>query len=313
MDLKVDELTFPSIYCSKQRRIRENVKLTYAKIAKSELRMLDRICSRISKLFFTYKKLQTRKFSDAISINLRKTKNTKNTTAAQMLNRDYVNGLIHNDDAFTFLRYERSLPAFWELKKKEVMVMIRQLGGPTIFLTLSSAAGTKWSELIIILAQVLENKVITLEEAEDISYENKCILIRNDPVTCVRYFEHRLKCLWEILSAPCGPFQGYELQDKCVRVEFQVRGSPHIHALLWLQNAPKYDKKKPESIERCTEFIDKLISVNAKPMEFSEELICLQRHKHSHTCKKTCQGRHKMSFWYSLSSNETNYDSGTIQ
>ncbi|CAF4305723.1 unnamed protein product [Rotaria socialis] len=212
MDLKVDELTFPKMYCGKQRKTKANVKLTYAKIAKSELRMFDRRCGRISKLFFTYKKLQTRKFSDTISINLRKTNNTKDITVAQMLNRDYVNGLIHNGDAFTFLRCDRSSPAFWELKK----------GAPE----------TKWSELIVILIQVLENKVITLEEAENISYEKKRDLIRNDPVTCVRYFEHRLKCLWEILSAPCGPLQGYELEDKYVRVEFQVRGSPHIHALL---------------------------------------------------------------------------------
>ena len=163
--------------------------------------------------------------------------------------------------------------------------MIRQLGCATIFLTLS-AAKTKWSELIVILTQVLENKVITLEEAENMSYEKKCDLIRNDPVTCVRYFEHRLKCLWEMLSAPCGPFQGYELEDQYVRVEFQVRDSPRIHALLWLKNVPKYDKDKPKSIERCTEFIDKLISVNTKPTGFSEILISLQRHKHSHTCKK---------------------------
>ncbi|CAF3666138.1 unnamed protein product [Rotaria sp. Silwood1] len=284
MDLKVDELTFPKIYCGKQRKIKPNVKLTYAKIAKSELRMFDRRCGRVSKLFFTYKKLQTRKFSDAISINLRKTKNTKNVTATQMLNRDYVDGLIHNDDAFTFLRCDRSSPAFWKLKKKEVMAMIRQLGCPTLFLTLS-AAETQWSELIIILTQVLENKVITLEEAESMSYEKKCDLIRNDHVTCVRYFEHRLKCLWEILSAPCGPLQGYELIDKYVRTEFQVRGSPHVHALLWLKNAPKYDENNPESIERCIEFIDKLISVSSKPTKFSEELINLQRHKHSHTCK----------------------------
>ena len=71
-----------------------------------------------------------------------------------------------------------------------------------------------------------------------------------------------------ILSAPCGPFQGYELEDKYVRIEFQVRGSPHIHALLWLKNAPKYDKNNPESIKKCTEFIDKLISVSSKPTEF---------------------------------------------
>ena len=295
MDLKADELTFPKIYCGKARKIKEHTKLTYAKIAKSELRMFDRRCGRISKLFFTYKKLQTRKFADAISISLKKTKNTKNVTAVQMLNRDYVSGLINNNDAFTFLRCDRSSPAFWELKKKEVMAMIRQLGCATFFLTLS-AAETKWSELIVVLTEVLENKVITLEEAQNISYEKKCDLIRNDPVTCVRYFEHRLKCLWEILSAPCGPFQGYELQDKYVRVEFQARGSPHIHALLWLKNAPKYDKDKPESIEKCTEFIDKFISVSSEPTEFSEDLISLQRHKHSHTCKKHVKGGKKCRF-----------------
>ena len=48
--------------------------------------MFDRRCGRMLKLFFKYKKRQIRKFSDAISINLRKTKNTKNVTVAQMLN-----------------------------------------------------------------------------------------------------------------------------------------------------------------------------------------------------------------------------------
>ncbi|CAF1551328.1 unnamed protein product [Adineta steineri] len=206
-----------------------------------------------------------------------------------MLNRDYVNGLVHNDDAFAFLRFDRSSPAFWELKKKELMAMNRQLECATMFLTLS-AAETQWSELLVILTKVLENKVITLEEAQNLSYEKRCELIRQDPVTCVRYFEHKLKCLWEILSAPRGPFQGYELVDKDVRTEFQVRGSPHVHALLWLKNAPKYDKNNPESIERCVEFIDKLISVSYQPTECSEELISLQRHKHSHTCKQHVNG-----------------------
>ena len=86
------------------------------------------------------------------------------------------------------------------------------------------------------------------------------------------------------------PFQEYELVDKYVRTEFQVRGSPHVHALLWLKNAPKYDKNNPEAIEKCIEFIDKLISVNAQITEFSEKLICLQRHKHSFTCKIRVNG-----------------------
>ena len=46
--------------------------------------------------------------------------------------------------------------------------MNRQLGCATLFLTLS-AAETQWSELTIILTQVLENKVITVEEAENMN------------------------------------------------------------------------------------------------------------------------------------------------
>ncbi|CAF1377822.1 unnamed protein product, partial [Rotaria sordida] len=105
-------------------------------------------------------------------------------------------------------------------------------------------------------------------------------IAKKDPVTCVRYFEHRVKCLWEILSAPSGPFQGYELEDKYVRIEFQARGSPHVHALIWLKNAPKYDKNKPESIKECIEFIDKLISrseyVHREANEFEK---ALEEHK----------------------------------
>ncbi|CAF4508633.1 unnamed protein product [Rotaria magnacalcarata] len=43
-------------------------------------------------------------------------------------------------------------------------------------------------------------------------------------------------------------------------------------------------------------FIDKLISVNAKRTEFSEELINLQHHKHSHTCKKHVKNGIKCRF-----------------
>ncbi|CAF5065755.1 unnamed protein product, partial [Rotaria magnacalcarata] len=123
-----------------------------------------------------------------------------------MLNRDYVNGLIHADDAFTFLRCNRSSPAFWEMKKKELLAMFRQLGCPTIFLTLS-AAETKWPELIVILTRVLENKHLV-------------------------------------------PFEGNRLEDKYIRVEFQFRGSSHIHVFIWLNNAPKYHKNNPKSIEQ---------------------------------------------------------------
>ena len=50
--------------------------------------------------------------------------------------------------------------------------MIRQLGEPKFFLTLS-AAETKWNELIVMLMKIVKNKVITEDEAEKISFFEK--------------------------------------------------------------------------------------------------------------------------------------------
>ena len=40
------------------------------------------------------------------------------------------------------------------------------------------------------------------------------------------------------VSNPIG-----KIIDYFYRVEFQQRGSPHIHSLLWVQDAPVIDKK----------------------------------------------------------------------
>lgn len=53
--------------------------------------------------------------------------------AKDILNEDFKANLIIHDDGFKFLKNIRSSPAYWELKKKELMSMIRQLGAPTFF------------------------------------------------------------------------------------------------------------------------------------------------------------------------------------
>ncbi len=42
------------------------------------------------------------------------------------------------------------------------------------------------------------------------------------------------------------------------RVEFQARGSPHIHAVYWVKGAP--DPENPENEEQVVAFHDKYIS-----------------------------------------------------
>ena len=72
-----------------------------------------------------------------------------------------------------------------------------------------------------------------------------------------------------------------KISDYFYRVEFQQRGSPHIHILIWTDNAPTY---KEDSVEHVVKYIDQHVSCS-KSAQF-EDLINLQTHKHSKSCRK---------------------------
>lgn len=168
------------------------------------------------------------------------------------------------------------------------MAMLRQVGCPTFFFTLS-AAETKWEELIVILKKVLDNETITVAEAKNMPYLQRADLIRRDPVTCAQYFENRVRAVFALLKTEGSPFAPYTLDDFYIRVEFQHRGSPHVHCLLWLKNAPKYDLTNPASIEECIRFINTYISCSKDDAETT--LLEYQTHKHTFACKRMVNGR----------------------
>ena len=72
------------------------------------------------------------------------------------------------------------------------------------------------------------------------------------------------------------------------RVEFQLRGSPHIHSLWWVKDAP--DLQTVEGLHTVPSFIDQYITTKipaeGEADELRELVMRLQRHKHTHTCQK---------------------------
>ena len=103
--------------------------------------------------------------------------------------------LVRRYGIIKFLKQVRSL-AFWQQKQRELMSMIIQLGCPTFFLTLS-AAETKWLELLRILKQILDDVKLSVEEVLEFQWSERADLIRRDPVTYARYFDHRSKELFK--------------------------------------------------------------------------------------------------------------------
>ena len=59
-----------------------------------------------------------------------------------------------------------------------------------------------------------------------------------------RHFQFRVEMLFKeiILDGPVGKTKYY-----VIRVEFQVRGSPHVHSFLWIVNASLLSEKAIES------------------------------------------------------------------
>ena len=48
-----------------------------------------------------------------------------------------------------------------------------------------------------------------------------------------------------------------EIADYFYRVEFQQRGSPHIHVLFWVKGAPAYEKAHDDTV---VHFVDKYVT-----------------------------------------------------
>lgn len=68
-----------------------------------------------------------------------------------------------------------------------------------------------------------------------------------DPVTCARNFEYMFQLLIrDVLKSSVMPIG--EIADYFYRIEFQQRGSPHIHGLFWVKDAQPYVKSPNEEI-----------------------------------------------------------------
>lgn len=195
-----EEMSFPSIYAGMKRQVLTTNtmgqrKLTYTDIAKSELMRYDRRACKPTKVLYAFKKSYNMKVSDCITTFLRKKRgNQGKYTASQVRDPEFLKSIIENDEGYSVFKNLRSSPSYWAAKCKKVIAMVRQLGKCTFFITFS-AAERRWNELLVLLAKLLKQKVITEDEAEQLSNEEKNSLIRNDPVSCMRHFDRRYRSI----------------------------------------------------------------------------------------------------------------------
>ena len=84
--------------------------------------------------------LQNISLTNQIDVGMRKSAISLNSGMLSQNFKETVKQFIANDKAFAFMNSVKGTPAYWKKFLQEVLAMVKQLGPPSFFLTLSYAA-----------------------------------------------------------------------------------------------------------------------------------------------------------------------------
>ena len=286
-DHQCEELAFPNLF-PKGRfgfTAERDIKLSPVKYFNARLlHCSGRFATNPEYLFFAQFIIEQKKVSDGISVAMKKICGQQMTAASIRTDKQSLQNLICKDQAYLFIRQIPGSPPYWQKFMFEVVAMVKQLGIPTWFMTLS-CADLRWPELFQIIART-QGINMTDEQVEALSYNEKCSMLNLNPVVVAKHFQYRVETFFkEVLMKNANPIG--KIIYYALRIEFQMRGSPHLHALIWTSDCPTLTD---DNIEAYTEFVDKHVQAylpNKDADSKLHELVATyQKHTHSKTCRK---------------------------
>ena len=92
--------------------------------------------------------------------------------------KETVRSTVCEDKGYSFMKAVKGTPAYWKNFLHDVLAMVKQLGLPTFFLTLS-CADLRRKELILIISRL---NGVNLDENGESDYFQKCEILDSNPV-----------------------------------------------------------------------------------------------------------------------------------
>ena len=155
-------------------------------------------------LFFAQFIMEQKKISDSINIALKKVHGHSVTASQVKSNSQAFQNLLFQDQAYLFLRQIPGSPPYWQKFMYEIVAMVKQLGIPTWFMTLS-CADLRWPELFQIISKTKGND-LSDEEVEALSYHERCSMLNLNPVVVAKHFQYRVETFFkEVLLTNANP------------------------------------------------------------------------------------------------------------
>ena len=237
-------------------------------------------------------------------------------------------------DAFSVFVKIKGSTKYWQQAKNELIAKVQQLGPFHVFFTLSCAE-MRWPEVFVSVLKKLKHRVVYgLNGApwtgrDDDIYvivkrKNKKGKIEDKPVKLWDFVDNDMdKSRYELLkdhtilitrmfNKRVQSFvknilmkQGKDKINFCYhnfRIEFQLRGLPHIHGVLWINDewlkAKGWGKNDEDDEKIAIDIANFLISVEIPEddEDLKERVLAVQTHKHTATCRKRGAERCRFGF-----------------
>ena len=144
-----------------------------------------------------------------------------------MLSKNFkatVYQFIAQEKAYSFMSSIKGTPAYWKKILFEVLAMVKQLGIPTFFMTLS-CADLRWNELIGIISK-LNSLNLSDNDISNMSYQERFDTLNKNLVLVARHFQYRVEIFFKlvVLNGPLGKTSYYphEKINRCLTDIFKI-------------------------------------------------------------------------------------------
>ena len=254
-----------------------DVKLSHSEYIKSRLYNKD---SRFRKdpqfIFYELFQKEMREISSGVYNTLKKSSSVPQ--AVSNLLRSVESNDEHLESSLsTVLQSVRGTKHYWYLKKSDLNCMFRNWGSPTFFVTLSCSEYES--------ADITEylRKVNQVPSSYSISK-----LCTEDPVSVSRKFSSKFHSFFQTVLLK-GEVLG-KVDHYYWKKEYQARGAPHYHMLLWINGAPVIGRDDPKKV---IAWMEHYMTCHIPDSKTDPELHRLVTKYQAHKCSRYCRRRRR--------------------
>ena len=198
-------------------------------------------------------------------------------SVSSLLSRVQVSDEHLEANLSTMLQSVRGTKQYWFIRQSELRCMICEWGSPTLFLTFSCAE--------------YESPDITeyLRRVNDVSASYDIgKLCTEDPISVSRKFSLKFHSFFHTVLVK-GEVLG-KVEHFYWKKEYQARGAPHYHVLLWIGDAPVIGRDDPD---RVLAWIQERITCHLPDKKSDPELHRLVTRYQTHKCSAYCKRKQR--------------------